>query len=551
MAMDSRYFRVLAAACTVLVVPLLGGCLVVPYPGPLPDASLIEESTLDSLLGTSREDVENELGRPDFVVTPPDGENSIVVYRELGSWGAVFWMVAAEYGAGGGLEKGEDNRPFCYLLELDGQSKVVRYEVESRISYSGRLPTCFEILSNSELLADAESRILEFQIGRTFADLIESLGEPDKTGTGIMVYEENHPFTAVVAPGRSESPSDSFACFVFQLDAEDRVTGYRTLRTSWNQELPSTSGPSRDAGIQEPPPDDCAEAFSELQSFALVDYSVSPRRKLYLQSSAENGDWEAALILARDFQDLSYLEDVADRGHENAAMILYEEFQTPEYAKALAGAGNLSASVFVAQKENDSSYLESLARDGNAHAAASLARDHDDTAALRALAGQGDKEAARVLAVEFDDLTYMDVLKEADDSEALYALYSQIKRGTAQKSDAWRLLCAAANQHHPKAQAEVGYWHRVETWENWSGWKETELDSLRRIGVRSDNRIAYMWYTLAARNDSTDAALTARNYHLADKISPEEMAQAERMANVWRPGECPNPGNRLVSPGGT
>jgi len=67
--------------------------------------------------------------------------------------------------------------------------------------------------------------------------------------------------------------------------------------------------------------------------------------------------------------------------------------------------------------------------------------------------------------------------------------------------------------------------------------------SFRELGIRPDNRMAYMWYTLADRNGHTEA-LSYRNA-LTTFMSPEEVAQAEQMVRDWQPGDCPSAEHRL------
>jgi len=78
-------------------------------------------------------------------------------------------------------------------------------------------------------------------------------------------------------------------------------------------------------------------------------------------------------------------------------------------------------------------------------------------------------------------------------------------------------LCHAADQGHPKAQIEVG-----------------RLFSEGVAGAQPDLGRAYVWYSLAIRGCFVGSELQS----LKEKMSPQEIAEAEHMLANWKPGQC-------------
>lgn len=99
---------------------------------------------------------------------------------------------------------------------------------------------------------------------------------------------------------------------------------------------------------------------------------------------------------------------------------------------------------------------------------------------------------------------------------------------------AWGWLCKAADQGYKKAQVEVGYWHYELNWEHS---QPGHIEWLRKAGIQADNRVAYMWYTIAANGDS-DRLRTINNL-FSGKLTKEEIAEANDMVRNWKPGQCP------------
>ena len=100
---------------------------------------------------------------------------------------------------------------------------------------------------------------------------------------------------------------------------------------------------------------------------------------------------------------------------------------------------------------------------------------------------------------------------------------------------AWKLLCIAANSGLALAQSEVAHWHTQDAWAA----PTPKREWVSRAGVRPDDRLGYMWYTLAADNGAADA-LEIRDY-AARRLDKNAVEQARHLAQEWEPGQCPRP----------
>lgn len=112
-------------------------------------------------------------------------------------------------------------------------------------------------------------------------------------------------------------------------------------------------------------------------------------------------------------------------------------------------------------------------------------------------------------------------LADQGDVEAQYWL--GIQQAILDKSKGFGWLCRAANQKYPSAQYAVGNWYR----------QQGESASVRAATFRPDDRVAFMWYSLAVSNGETLAAATRRK--LTAHMTPAEIAEAERLAAEWTP----------------
>lgn len=150
-----------------------------------------------------------------------------------------------------------------------------------------------------------------------------------------------------------------------------------------------------------------------------------------------------------------------------------------------------------------------------------------------------------------DTLTDLKRVIRASDADTAFELYQTLSDNRKTIKAAWVSLCKAANNGHAQAQLEVGLWHRTSVWKQAQAGTNSELQKkLAWIGdalrIQSDDRIAYMWYTLAETN-SLQGLAGARDY-IADGMTPAQIAQAEQLAHDWKPGDCPSATNQLRLP---
>ena len=111
---------------------------------------------------------------------------------------------------------------------------------------------------------------------------------------------------------------------------------------------------------------------------------------------------------------------------------------------------------------------------------------------------------------------------EQGDAEAQANLGAQYRYGAGVLPDHavavyWFRL--AADQGEPFAQRDLGLMYG------------------EGLGVSQDNVAAHMWLSLATTHiseDARDAVITARDA-IAEEMTPEQIAEAERLAREWRP----------------
>ncbi len=115
---------------------------------------------------------------------------------------------------------------------------------------------------------------------------------------------------------------------------------------------------------------------------------------------------------------------------------------------------------------------------------------------------------------------------EKGDPEAQYVLYG---RGEPNK-ESLRWLCLAANQGYAPAQEMLGKLHAGFFSGKYSGdWSDA--------GFAEPDRVrAYMWHSLATSSWQRRAGYFKDA--LADQMTPEQIAEAEKLAAEWKPGDC-------------
>lgn len=390
-----------------------------------------------------------------------------------------------------------------------------------------------------------EDSILDSLIGLDQEQVAERIGQPDFAGPGeesyLLVYQGEKRYSTEVyaavsagytaAAGKIDDGSSSvLRCQVLELAEDGTVRDYEVVSR------PVSGITKRDStGTTLDPVADCSE----------VVWSPGERGGILtkiqiLRARAETGDRSAAMDLASNFDDLEYLKSFARDGDREAIFLLARRYDDTEALEGLASQGDVEAAKSLVRLTGEATEpLRELARGGDLEAAELLARNAGEPDALRALADNGDYRAAQTLASSFGDDSYVASLAEEGYPEAAFHRYEQLRTDDETLLLAWRWLCVAANGGYANAQAEVGLWHGTARWDAWKGWNEAGLERLREAGVRPDDRLAYMWYTLAI-SAGDDAARATRDRHIAQRLAPHDITRAERMARDWKPGECPN-----------
>ncbi len=156
---------------------------------------------------------------------------------------------------------------------------------------------------------------------------------------------------------------------------------------------------------------------------------------------------------------------------------------------------------------------------------------------ILARAEQGDAEATFRLALLSSSADerrkWISLAANQGHAEAQFQLYTRDKPDG--KSLTW--LCLAANQGHALAQEELGDLHVKGLGQAWREAGLVELDPVR----------AYVWYSLAAANGDRRAGYIRDD--LADQMTPEQIAEGERLAAEWKPGDCGTEGSPTKSAG--
>ncbi len=319
---QSRYLRAFRhLALTLMAFSLIvpgTACIIVPFPaGPAQKTGIIDDATLQSLVGLSEKDVNSRLGTPDFV--GPRGRAYLMVYE--GEKHYPTRMAVYVYPYFGGVSDPVMSKDLvCYVIELDDNRVVQDYETKQ-----------------------------QDVVGVAKPDSAEYITEP------IDDCSE-----AVWKPGQREGVLTKIAYLHMQAEGGDRVSAF-TLASEFNEliylkELARNG--NREAAFklandfQDP---SALSALAELgdreaaeELVKLTGKSVRP-----LQEMAENGDLAAAIVLARYAKDLEPLKSLAENSNYEAARILENEFE-----------------VYIL-RENDI-LLENEAENGNLSAAYAL-----------------------------------------------------------------------------------------------------------------------------------------------------------------------------------
>ncbi|MDX1432700.1 MAG: hypothetical protein R3286_09650 [Gammaproteobacteria bacterium] len=108
-----------------------GGCIIIPVPSVTPDyrSGIIEDDTLESLIGLDQAEVNDRIGYPDY--SGRRGDSYVMVYQgETRHSTDVYMFVSGGYTAGGGkIDEGTSKTLHCQVLDLDADRIVQDYDV--------------------------------------------------------------------------------------------------------------------------------------------------------------------------------------------------------------------------------------------------------------------------------------------------------------------------------------------------------------------------------------------------------------------------------------
>lgn len=124
--------RLVVLGCALTV----SGCIIVPVPSVTPDhqSGIIDDDTLESLIGLDEEEVSARIGWPDY--SGNLGDSYVMVYQGEKRYSTdIYAAVSGGYtGAVGKIGSGTSTTLYCYVIELDENRKVVDYDIDARPS---------------------------------------------------------------------------------------------------------------------------------------------------------------------------------------------------------------------------------------------------------------------------------------------------------------------------------------------------------------------------------------------------------------------------------
>ena len=153
---------------------------------------------------------------------------------------------------------------------------------------------------------------------------------------------------------------------------------------------------------------------------------------------------------------------------------------------------------------------------------------------LRTQSSRGDIGAAKDLAVTFDEFGPLEEFGADGDSATAYEIHQAAMNRPENGAIAWKWLCISAERGNVRARQEAAWWHTSNLWERYG---DEGLKWARVAGLGPDNRVAYMWYTVAA-SDGDKQALGFRDL-VVEGMTDDQVIEAEQMVQNWRPGQCP------------
>ena len=192
----------------------------------------------------------------------------------------------------------------------------------------------------------------------------------------------------------------------------------------------------------------------------------------------------------------------------------------------------------LAERHDNPEPLSSLAEAGDAAAAIALARHTGDLEPLIALAEAGDLEAAIELANRYGRAGPLDSLASWIEPPSAFFVFRRMREyGRTQTAPvALKFLCVSARGGDPDGFFALGHLHTVI---QEAAWPFSGSDWLRAAGVHPDDRVAYMWYAIAAAHGHPNGQRQARS--IRERLNNYQLAQAEQLVRHWKPDDCPRP----------
>lgn len=127
-----RAWPIVGALTVLLGMAFAGsGCIIIPVPSVTPDyrSGIIEDDTLESLIGLDQVEVNDRIGYPDY--SGRRGDTYVMVYQgETRHSTDIYAFVSAGYTGGGGkIDEGTSKTLHCQVLDLDADRIVQDYDV--------------------------------------------------------------------------------------------------------------------------------------------------------------------------------------------------------------------------------------------------------------------------------------------------------------------------------------------------------------------------------------------------------------------------------------
>jgi hypothetical protein len=477
-----------------------------------------------TLTGLSKPEVEDVWGTPYFSFHDQD-DRELIVYRFSENYlhtTAIFILPIQE-----------KTRVFCYLLEVDKKGIVTSYETPSLLSPVSLRGNClaslfsddwsialhlarkydrFDALTARAREGDAAAAILlAHEFGRTYQlEKLASEGNPDAAFAMQSIKGESS--SAVLTP-----------LLRTLCDAARRDDGHAQLyvgelltEAHWEHSTEARRAKLRRGG------------FFPANSIAYFWYRQAARNDV---AGAHGRLAELATAMSED--------DIAMANRWN-----FDPLTIWDLSPAPGATGCPMPSMDARQRARvlDAKFA-ALTRLGDAMAAQRLG----DTETLARLAAGGDIDAAIILAADYTEPRYALALANSGDEEVGLRVYRRMPKDERATPLGWGWLCHAANAGAAEARRKVGYWHRSDRQDR----ARREIQAaLERMGIARDDSLAYMWYVLAdaAAGHADETGIPER---LRRNASPADTARARRMADDWRPGDCPSATQRFAPPGGT